>query len=108
MTFEEHAQLITRPGAVVCHFKRNICSDEEIAREPNIYLYKVIGIAEHTETGEKLVTYKALYGDLRIYARPYNMFVSPIDRERYPDYDATLYRLDIWDGPIAATENSVH
>ena len=101
MNVEEHAKLITVPGTVVCHFKRTLCSDEELAREPNAYLYQVIGITEHTETKERLVIYRALYGDRKICARPYDMFVSPIDRERYPDYDGMLYRLDIWDGAVA-------
>lgn len=100
MTIEEHAKAVTVPGTVVFHFKRMLCTDEELAREPNMYLYQVIGITEHTETKERLVTYRALYGDRKIYARPYDMFVSPIDRERYPDYDGTLYRLDVWNGSV--------
>ena len=49
--------------------------------------YIVLDIAEHTETGEKLVIYRALYGENKLYARPYDMFLSKVDRDKYPDVD---------------------
>ena len=50
-----------------------------------MYLYEIVGIAEHTETKEKLIVYKALYDKEFMCARPYDMFVSEVDREKYPD-----------------------
>lgn len=56
--------------------------------------YIVLDVAEHTETGEKMVIYRALYGENKLYARPYDMFLSKVDREKYPDVEQE-YRLEL-------------
>ena len=71
---------IFRAGDLVRHFKRELVDPTTLE-----YLYKIITFASHTETGEKLVIYQALYAPFKICARPYDMFVSEVDREKYPD-----------------------
>ncbi|ARN75674.1 DUF1653 domain-containing protein [Oceanicoccus sagamiensis] len=41
--------------------------------------YQVIGVAGHTETEERLVVYKALYGDMGLWVRPLSMFIEQVE-----------------------------
>jgi len=47
--------------------------------------YIVEDIAIHSETKEKYVVYRGLYGKSELYIRPYDMFLSEVDRNKYPN-----------------------
>lgn len=43
--------------------------------------YRVVGLARHSETGEELVVYQALYGDGELWVRPASMWLEPVERD---------------------------
>lgn len=59
-------------------------------------LYLVEDIAIHSETKEKYIVYRALYGNNELYIRPYDMFASEVDKEKYPDVKQK-YRFELQD-----------
>ena len=46
-------------------------------------LYRVYGIALHSETGEEMVVYQALYGQRGMWVRPAAMWLEQVEREEY-------------------------
>ena len=56
--------------------------------------YLILNIAEHTETGEEMVVYKALYDEGKVWVRPLSMFSEPVDKIKYPNIEQ-YFRFDL-------------
>ena len=69
-----------KPQEMYRHFKGNI--------------YQIRCLAKHSETGEMMVVYQAMYDTFQIYVRPLAMFMEEVDRVKYPDVEQT-YRFEL-------------
>lgn len=70
------------PGRIYKHFKGDS--------------YLVEDVVLHSETKEKMVLYRALYGNGLRYVRPYEMFLSKVDKIKYPNVKQE-YRFQLQD-----------
>ena len=64
--------------------------------------YLVEDIANDSETKEKFVVYRRLYGDTSLWIRPITMFLSEVDHQKYPDVKQK-YRFELQE--IASVAN---
>ena len=77
-------------GDIVQHFKRETMTEEALEKDPNLYLYEIIGTSRHTESKEEMMIYKPLYytecvDGVDFAARPLDMFMSEVDHKKYPN-----------------------
>lgn len=72
-------QRMIKVGQIYRHFKGN--------------RYLVLCIAMHTETNEDMVVYQDVSDSNKVYARPYDMFSSFCDKEKYPEV-SQVYRFE--------------
>ena len=47
--------------------------------------YILEDVAKHSEKGEKYAVYRQLYGNGELYIRPLDMFLSEVDKNKYPN-----------------------
>lgn len=65
--------------------------------------YLVEDIALDSETKEKYVVYRRLYGDGSLWIRPVKMFLSEVDHNKYPNVKQ-LYRFELQEIESVATK----
>ena len=63
--------------------------------------YLVEGVANVSETGAPFVIYRKLYGDGGLWLRPLEMFLSKVEKEKYPDCPQE-YRFELQEIPSKA------
>lgn len=78
----QEKRIVKMIGRVVRHFKGKD--------------YLVLDLVKHTETGELMVLYKTLYGSNKSYVRPFDMFMSEVEKEKYPNA-TQKYRFELKD-----------
>lgn len=87
-------------GDIVCHFKKTLHPENPEVK----YLYMVDTIAHHSETNENMVVYHSVENPSKVCVRPYDMFMSEVEKDKYPEATATYRFEKVIIPKIAATE----
>ena len=90
-------QQLPRPYEIYRHFKG--------------MQYQVLSIATHSETGEQMVVYQQLYAPFGVYVRPLEMFISKVDKEKYPqvqqEYRFEKLQAPTWEIQVAQISQQI-
>lgn len=95
-------QLVILSNGWYFQFSQIVLLEDEELKKGKIFrhfkgdLYLLLDIAQHTESGDELVIYKALYGDYKVYARPKDMFFGKVNKVKYPNATQE-YRFELID-----------
>lgn len=72
-----------KSGDIVKHFKKELIAQD--TESEMTFMYEVITVdGIDTATNARVVVYRALYGTHTIFVRPYDDFMSEVDRVKYP------------------------
>ena len=66
--------------------------------------YLVEAVARDSETNADMVIYRKLYGDGGLWVRPLSMFLSKVDRDKYPEVSQE-YRFQLQEIPSTTGHN---
>ena len=77
-----------KPGDYIRNFKREL-----VESQGTTYIYQIVDVVYHSETQEKMIAYRAMYEPFEMWVRPYEMFMSEVDHQKYPDIKQ-VYRFE--------------
>lgn len=77
---DEESELFNRIDTLNNH-------ESKLVKHFNKKFYLILGVVEHTQTSEEMVVYKAMYGNYKKYVMPIDIFLSKVDKNKYPDIE---------------------
>lgn len=78
-----HVQDMLKEGAYIMYFEYQYCTETQ--KQHNKCIYKVMGKAQSTETGEMMAVYQEMCPPYKAFVRPVSMFRQKVDKVKYPD-----------------------
>lgn len=84
-------------GTIVSHFKRHYC--DNIEKQANMHLYKIMGVATNSETNEPMTVYQALYPPYQAFVKPSSLFYAKVNKTKYFN-SIQKYKIELYTGEI--------